>query len=265
MRAAVRLLPLPPEAFRSLRVEGTDVIIKTRHGRDAWLAHAMDQVFPEDCSGRRLRLGGAGRRGRCQKRRECHSHGLRPDGHGQDLHDARRAGRTPGRPVPGMRASSAAASLFEAWRRALPTARSCPRHTFLPRVWDASRICGAGPSNAGAPGAGALEPRIRRSQRARALGVPGRVGGGRARARRAGTKGRATRAAVERTRREATPCCSSRSGSSPWRENDENRDPARWSQFAASDVPPSTAQTPGWRHAHGGSPREALARGPGWV
>ena len=50
MRAAVRLLPLPPEAFRSLRVEGTDVIIKARHGQDASLTHAMDQVFPEDCS-----------------------------------------------------------------------------------------------------------------------------------------------------------------------------------------------------------------------
>ena len=50
VRAAVRLLPLPPEAFRSLRVEGTDVIIKARHGQDASLTHAMDQVFPEDCS-----------------------------------------------------------------------------------------------------------------------------------------------------------------------------------------------------------------------
>ena len=50
MRAAVRLLPLPPEAFRSLRVEGTDVLIKARHGQDASLTHAMDQVFPEDCS-----------------------------------------------------------------------------------------------------------------------------------------------------------------------------------------------------------------------
>ena len=50
VRAAVRLLPLPPEAFRSLRVEENDVIIKARHGQDASLTHEMDKVFPEDCS-----------------------------------------------------------------------------------------------------------------------------------------------------------------------------------------------------------------------
>ena len=50
MRAAVRLLPLPPEAFRSLRVEENDVIIKARHGQDASLTHEMDKVFTEDCS-----------------------------------------------------------------------------------------------------------------------------------------------------------------------------------------------------------------------
>ena len=50
MRAAVRLLPLPQEAFRSLRADGDAVVIKARHGQDASLTHALDRVFPEDCS-----------------------------------------------------------------------------------------------------------------------------------------------------------------------------------------------------------------------
>ena len=49
-RAEDRVGVRRPEAFRSLRVEGTDVLIKARHGQDASLTHAMDQVFPEDCS-----------------------------------------------------------------------------------------------------------------------------------------------------------------------------------------------------------------------
>ena len=62
-----------------------------------------------------------------------------------------------------------------------------------------------------------------------------------------GTKGRATRAtrSNEHSSRSHAVLRLAREVESVEKGNDENNDPARWSQFAASDVPPSTAQTPG--------------------
>jgi hypothetical protein len=62
-----------------------------------------------------------------------------------------------------------------------------------------------------------------------------------------GTKGRATRAtrSNEHSSRSHAVLQLALEVESVEKGNDENNDPARWSQFAASDVPPSTAQTPG--------------------
>jgi hypothetical protein len=63
-----------------------------------------------------------------------------------------------------------------------------------------------------------------------------------------GTKGRATRATRSNehsSRSHAVLQLALEVESVEKGGGDENNDPARWSQFAASDVPPSTAQTPG--------------------
>ena len=257
VRAAVRLLPLPPEAFRSLRVEGTDVIIKARHGQDASLTHAMDQVFPEDCSqGDVYDWVAPAVEDVAKKGVNATVMAYGQTGTGKTFTmlgapAAPEAGQLPGDAgvIP-----RAAASLFEALATGSAdgtivraTAHCSYLQIYGDRVQDllvpdpskapALQVREA-PSNLGSKGAvfvrGLSEYQV--ASAADVLALVAR-----------GTKGRATRAtrSNEHSSRSHAVLQLALEVESVEKGNDENNDPARWSQFAASDVPPSTAQTPG--------------------
>ena len=280
VRAAVRLLPLPPEAFRSLRVEENDVIIKARHGQDASLTHEMDKVFTEDCSQGDVydwvapAVEDVARKGvnaLCGNRPVSMAWGARNSISTQVNATVMAYGQTgtgktftmlgaPAAPEAGQLPGDAgvipraAASLFEALATGSAdgtivraTAHCSYLQIYGDRVQDllvpdpskapALQVREA-PSNLGSKGAvfvrGLSEYQV--ASAADVLALVAR-----------GTKGRATRAtrSNEHSSRSHAVLQLALEVESVEKGNDENNDPARWSQFAASDVPPSTAQTPG--------------------
>ena len=257
VRAAVRLLPLPPEAFRSLRVEENDVIIKARHGQDASLTHEMDKVFTEGCSqGDVYDWVAPAVEDVAKKGVNATVMAYGQTGTGKTFTmlgapAAPEAGQLPGDAgvIP-----RAAASLFEALATGSAdgtivraTAHCSYLQIYGDRVQDllvpdpskapALQVREA-PSNLGSKGAvfvrGLSEYQV--ASAADVLALVAR-----------GTKGRATRAtrSNEHSSRSHAVLQLALEVESVEKGNDENNDPARWSQFAASDVPPSTAQTPG--------------------
>ena len=185
------------------------------------------------------------------------------------------AGRARGRPVTGERGhTAAAASLFEALATGSAdgtivraTAHCSYLQIYGDRVQDllvpdpskapALQVREA-PSNLGSKGRspvrGLSEYQV--ASAAELLALVAR-----------GTKGRATRAtrSNEHSSRSHAVLQLALEVESVEKGNDENNDPARWSQLLLRRAAVHGPNAGHGGHAHGGSPREALARGPGWV